>query len=254
MKTLYLTPLALALLAGCSATPKAFEIDNPTAAAMAVELDGHVQQIPAHSSLPVSLQPGAHTLRSPALGEINFVVSRSDQGGLINPTRSEYVIARGLDAAHAPALSRFNDQTDAVTVNGTLYQGPYRSSRDLVIARSWRAGVHEAPPVGTSSANPALTDAKIFAATDFESFYRDSVEGPSTYAYVVNPVMPAPNYLDGLHSQQLPNLSALAPTHVSELGNVYTAYVSNIDPLQAVQNEDGTRMVYLQPNPAQPRL
>lgn len=246
MKALYAAPLVAALLAGCSAAPKTFEIDNPTGSAVTVSVDGHEYRVPAGGALALELATGAHTLQSAALGDINFLVSARDRGGLINPTRSDYVIASSTSPSHEPVVSRFDDAQPGVTLDGALYEGPYRLSNEPIIVRSWRAGVHDALPGGRTGTDAALADAKIFAAHDFVDYYHEVVEGPSTFAYVVDPGMPAPTYLTSLEDAGLPSLSPLAAQHAGELRGVYAAYLGAFEPALA-DRDAATRLVYLQP-------
>lgn len=247
MKALYAAPLVAALLAGCSAAPKTFEIDNPTGSAVTVSIDGAEHRVPAGGSVALELATGAHTLHSADLGDVNFLVSSHDRGGLINPTRSDYVIASSTTRSHEPVVSRFDDQRPGAFLAGTLYEGPYRASNEVIIGRSWRAGLHDAPPGGRAGADEALADAKIFAARDFLDYYREVVEGPSTFAYVVDPGMPAPTYLTALEDAGLPSLSPLSAQHAGELRSVYAAYLGSLEP--ALPNRDaGTRLVYVQPS------
>ncbi|MFT4247598.1 MAG: hypothetical protein QM581_06110 [Pseudomonas sp.] len=246
MKALYVAPLLAALLTACSATPKTFEIDNPTGAAVTLRIDGTEHRVPAGGSVALELDTGAHTLHSEALGDINFLVSSRDRGGLINPTRSAYVIASSTSPSHEPVVSRFDDTQPGATLDGTLYAGPYRVSNEPIIARSWRAGVHDAPPGGRVAADEALADAKIFAARDFVDYYHEVVEGPGTFAYVIDPAMPSPTYLTALQDAGLPSLSPLFGQHAGELRSIYTAYLGSFEP--ALSNRDaGTRLVYVQP-------
>jgi hypothetical protein len=247
MKALYAAPLIAALLAGCSAAPKLFEIDNPTGAAVTVSIDGAEHSVPAGGSVALELASGAHTMHSADLGDINFLVSSRDQGGLINPTRSDYVIASSTAPTHEPVVSRFDDEHPGATLDGKLYEGPYRVSNEVIIERSWRSGVHDALPGGRTGADEALADAKIFAARDFVSYYDEVVEGPSTFAYVVDPGMPTPSYLTALEDAGLPSLSPLSGQHAGELRNVYAAYLGSFEP--TLSNRDsGTRLVYVQPS------
>lgn len=246
MKALYAAPLVAALLAGCSAAPKTFEIDNPTGAAVTVSIDGSEHRVPAGGSVALTLATGAHTLHTDALGDINFLVSSRDRGGLINPTRSDYVIASSTTPSHEPVVSRFDDAQPGASLDGTLYEGPYRVSNEVVIGRSWRAGVHDAVPSGRADADAALADAKIFAARDFVDYYREVVEGPSTFSYVVDPGMPAPTYLTALEDVGLPSLPPLFAQHAGELRSVYAAYLGAFEPAPA-SRDAGTRLVYVQP-------
>lgn len=247
MKHLYAAPFIAVLLGACSsnaAGPQAFVIDNPTDAPVAVAIDGHAHQVPAHDARTVELQAGAHTLNTAAAGEVNFLVYARGQGGLINPTGSQYVIARALADEAAPAVSRFDAPADGVTVDGILFEGPYRSSTALIIDRSWRAGVHD--PV-LASADPAgHADAKIFAAGDFASYQETVSRQPSTYAYVVNPGMPVPSYDAAVAAGGLSALPAVFGADAGQLRHVYTAYVGTLAP-GLHRHDDGTRLVYLQP-------
>ena len=245
MKALYVAPLFAALLAACSAAPKTFDIDNPTAAAVSVNVDGTNYRVPAAGSVALQLAPGAHTLQSQALGDIHFLVSSRDQGGLINPTRSDYVIASTTSSSHEPVVSRFDDGQPGAKLNGTLYEGPYRVSNEPIIARSWQAGVHDAVPDRPLNSEATLADAKIFAARDFVNYYQQVVDGPSTFAYVINPTMPSPTYLTSLEDTGVPSLSPLFGQHARELRSVYTAYLGSFEPA-ASERDGGTRLVYAQ--------
>lgn len=245
MKALYVAPLFAALLSACSAAPKTFEIDNPTGAAVSVQVDGADHRVPARGSIALELTPGAHTLHADALGDINFLVSSRDRGGLINPTRSAYVIASVTTASKEPVVSHFDTTQPGARLDGTLYEGPYRVSDEPIIVRSWRAGVHDAVPNDRASAGSALPDAKIFAAHDFIDYYHEVVEGPSTFAYVISATAPSPSYLAALENTGLPSLPPLFAEHAGELRSVYAAYLGSFDP-NVAERDTRTRLVYVQ--------
>jgi hypothetical protein len=246
MKHLLAASLVAALLAGCSNAPKTFSIDNPTASALTVAIDGRDQQVPAGGAVAIELAPGAHTLHTDRLGDINFLVSTHDQGGLINPTQSDYVIASATGAhARAQLVHRFDGGTAGVTVDGTRFDGPYRSSNDIVLVRSWRAGVHDALPQGRA-ADDSLADAKIFAARDFVAYYQQTVEGPSTFTYVINPGMPTPSYMASVEDSAMPALPGVFGAHAGDLRDLYRGYLSAFDGGVHHHGDANTRLVYVQ--------
>lgn len=228
MKALYVAPLIATLLAACGAAPKSFDLVNPTGSALTVSIDGQSHQVPAGGSLPLQLASGAHTLQTAAHDTINFMVLADDRGGLINPTHSAYVIARSVKPQQHTALHRFDDGARGASVDGTLYPGPYRLSTAVVIPRSWRAGLAEVADTGVSESG--FDDAKVFAAHDFVAYYREVIEGPDTFAYVVNPGMPAPTYQNALAHGGVARLMPVFGSHVDDLRHVYTAYVGRLTP------------------------
>ncbi|HBK47646.1 MAG TPA: hypothetical protein DDZ67_14695 [Xanthomonadaceae bacterium] len=234
MKTLHVAPLLAALLVGCSNAPQTFEIDNPTAAPLAVSIDGREHMVPAGESVPVTLSPGAHTLHADPVGEVNFIVYARANGGLINPTLGEYVVASQVYAADKPRLTNFTGSEDGVAVGDTVYQGAYRKSRDLIIGRSWAFGVHDAFP----QQGVAHSGGKIFTASDFVDYAAIAAQKRSTFSYVANAVLPQPTYLSALSPTALPTLAPVFEAHAGELRDVFSGYVASLgnDPQWSLQS------------------
>ena len=128
MKTLLFPFVAALALAACSPSKIEFQIDNPTDTPLALSIDGQDLPVAAHGSRPVSLAVGEHRLHTDTLGEVRFIVYVDGRGGLINPTLSEYVIAREVYVTDESKLKNFGTGKAGIELGGVDFEGPSRST------------------------------------------------------------------------------------------------------------------------------
>jgi len=137
MKTLLFPFVAALALAACSPSKIEFQIDNPTDAPLALSIDGQDVPVAAHGSRPISLAIGEHRLHTDALGDVRFIVYVDGRGGLINPTLSEYVIAREVYVTDESKLKNFGVGNNGIELGGVSFEGPFEKRHDLFIDKTW---------------------------------------------------------------------------------------------------------------------
>lgn len=141
---------ALLLLVGCSG-PVDFEIDNPTDTPVTLTIDAQPHVIPAHTTVPVSLEPGQHRLQSEKIGTVRMVVYADGIGGLINPTLGEYVI---VTEQYVTNKTNSGGLASKVELNDVVIDGPYVKATGLFIPRSWDVGLLGELPTTVVSNSP----------------------------------------------------------------------------------------------------
>ena len=80
------------------------------------------------------------------LGDVRFIVYIDGRGGLINPTLSEYVIAREVYVTDESKLKNFGVGNHGIELGGVNFEGPFEKSHALFIDKTWTYGVREPFP------------------------------------------------------------------------------------------------------------
>ncbi|MCC7636023.1 hypothetical protein IEN52_18045 [Stenotrophomonas rhizophila] len=244
IKRLTVLLLAAVAVTGCSSPAQTFEIDNPTDAPLIVRVDGNELPIAAHASRPVKLQPGEHHLRTPALGDVRFIVYARGKGGLINPTLGEYVIASEIYVTGQDQLQHFGTPRHRIDLGGVSFEGPYRKTHALFIDRAWTFGVREPFPdqqtVAHVDDSGGRIDSKIFTAPDFIDYLESSTgqrgayrrQQPAGYQAPVHALQAAP--------AGLPALDPAFEAHAGPLRQLYARYLraTTADAQLQLQQED----------------
>lgn len=226
-----LTVLLFAAVAatGCSSPSQTFDIDNPGDTPLTLRIDGNELPIAAHASRPVKLRPGEHHLQTPALGEVRFIVYARGQGGLINPTLGEYVIASAVHAGGEDTRENVRAPDQRITLGGVTFNGPYRKTHALFIDQAWTFGVREplpdAPLPAHVDAPGDRGDSKIFTAPDFIAHAQAGSADAGArgrpraadYQPPVHTLQPAP--------AALPALDPALEAHAGPLRELYARYL-----------------------------
>lgn len=172
--------LAAATLTACSSNVS-FRIDNPTDAPVDVTIDGTKHTVAPKSDEAVSLAAGKHSMETASVGKIDFIVYTNAKGGLINPTLGDYIVANEIYATSAKTAKGFMTLTNKIVIGNQQFAGPFRVHRGLFIDQDWKYGVREEFPeeesVGSANGN---IFGKVFAAADFEAYYRRRFGVPDT--------------------------------------------------------------------------
>ncbi len=92
MKNLFLLLSLVGLFISCSQGQKKIYIDNPTNKKISFEIDGKPFTMEAFTIQEVKLEDGNHTLKTPEGKKIRFEKGKEQDGAIINPTNSEYVL------------------------------------------------------------------------------------------------------------------------------------------------------------------
>ena len=188
MKTLLFPFVAALALAACSPSKIEFQIDNPTDTPLALSIDGQDLPVAAHGSRPVSLAIGEHRLHTDTLGDVRFIVYVDGRGGLINPTLSEYVIAREVYVTDESKLKNFGTGKAGIELGGVDFEGPFEKSHELFIDKTWTYGVRE--PFPTERWWPTSTPA---AARSWPRCSRHRISSPTSKKAWANPVHSSAN-------------------------------------------------------------
>lgn len=162
-------------LAGCSGNSVKYAVDNPTAQAISIVVDGKSIEVGAHSDSKLTLKAGEHTLSSPATGQVRFIVYADGLGGLLNPTLSSYVVVNEVYATNDNTAQGFRPMANQIDVDGVPVNGPFTLSRDLFIEKTWSYGVHENFPNSITVSRDAKGNikSKVFTKEDFIAFFEE---------------------------------------------------------------------------------
>ncbi|MET1079597.1 MAG: hypothetical protein ABWY06_16415 [Pseudomonas sp.] len=235
--------LALALpllLIGCSQALD-YSVDNPTGAPLKLQIDGTAYEVPAHAATEVTLEPGAHSLRSEQLGEVKFIVYRNGKSGLINPTLSDYVIARETYITDEANAKNFADIKTPIVIEGVTFEANHELTRALFIDKQWTLGVREPFPETMEIHTPDKLGgnfvAKIFTAKDYIAYFetRNEVPGyfeqqrPETVPSVLREVEVAP---------PLPELPPELEAHAKPMRELFANYLKATDASEQERLQD----------------
>jgi hypothetical protein len=167
-------------LVACSSSPS-FRIDNPTDHTLTVTIDGTDHVIAAQSDEKVSLGPGKHSLKAPAIGGVDFIACPNGKGGLINPELADYVIVNEVYKSRLKKSgTTFMPMQDNVDLDGMRYKGPNHLVSGLFIEEQWKYGVHEDFPQTETVSRDSGGNiyGKIFTAPEFVRYYRNNFGAP----------------------------------------------------------------------------
>lgn len=233
MKKILFPFAALLLLAGCGGNDVSFTIENPTDAALKVQIDQTAHEIAARQSEDVVLKAGEHNMNAPATGKIKFIVYAERKGGLINPTLSDFVIVSEAYTTDERSRKNFRPAGGGpFQIDGVPFDGPFQLVNGLFIEKDWRFGVKEAFPDslrGHDPGNGGNIFRKIFTAPDFVSYYEKQSEQPGYFEknrknIVAEPRKPqAPAALPTFADPQLQSASL-------KLRDLYRRYLQAVDP------------------------
>ncbi|KLJ01679.1 hypothetical protein [Luteimonas sp. FCS-9] len=177
---------AVSLLAACGPSSPAFEIDNPTDAPVQVTIDGKTLEVAAGASTALELDAGPHTLATARTGEVRISVCGAERGTLINPTLSDYVLAREIYVADASKLRNFGAVTATVQLGDATYEGPFEQVTGLFIDRTWDFGVREAFPgqqtVARIPENGGKISTKLFTPQAFIDYVETADDRQGAFA------------------------------------------------------------------------
>ncbi|NHZ34139.1 hypothetical protein [Massilia rubra] len=179
MNNMLFSIAALLLLAGCSNNVN-FSIDNPTDAAIKLQIDQTDYEIPANQSKEITLKAGEHSMDAPVAGKIKFIVYAERKGGLINPMLSDYVIVSVAYVTGEEKLKNFRPGGGGpFKLDGVPFSGPFKLVNGLFIENDWRFGVREPFPTSLQGYDPGGGGniySKLFTAADFVRYFESESE------------------------------------------------------------------------------
>lgn len=223
MKKLLLCLFTSLLLAGCS-DAVTYTIDNPNASNLELDIDGTAYLIPSGVSYEISLEPGLHSMRSEQLGELQFIVYKGGVGGLINPTLSDYVIARETYVTDESKLKNFGSIHSTIVLDGVPFTGSLELRNQLFIDKVWRFPVQEPFPAevtGHVTEHGGNIFSKIFRRDEFVEYFEQSNQMPGYFAAQRDEeAARAPRQLVRA-PKELPRLEEAYEQHTGPLREVY---------------------------------
>ncbi len=191
MKTLKTSIVALLAactalaLSGCLNKNVDFSIDNPGPESLSVRIDGTAYDIKAQSAQEISLPAGRHTIESPAIGKLEFIVYAETKGALINPTLSPYVTVSEVYSSSPSAGNGLRALNQSIQLDGVVFKGPFSVDDKLFIDKSWTYGVHEKFPESITTRDRNLTSnvqTKLFTKDSFLAYFETNSGQPGYYA------------------------------------------------------------------------
>lgn len=193
--------LVLTLVAGCGGKSVDFSIDNPTDKPLKLRIDDTDYDIPAHQSRDVAMKPGEHRMDAPSTGKLKFVVYADRQGGLVNPTLSDYVIVSEAYVTGESKLKNFRPAGGGpFQLDGVTYDGPFRLVNSLFIDKDWRFGLNEPFPSSAKGYDPGMGGnifRKIFRAPEFVSYAETGYVQPGYFEKGRRHLAPEPRKVSG---------------------------------------------------------
>ena len=175
MKKIFITIFILLMFLSCSHQKNTFILDNPTDTAIKTKVDGKEYNLGAGEYEKLVLKPGKHTLTDAYGKELSFIVYADSSGGVINPSRSNYIYVSMAYAAEGAGDS-FRPAGEDVILDGLKYEGPFGMTDDLIIdknLRNWKYDIHTPFPekIYTSDRNSkGNIFTKIFTQKEFLDF------------------------------------------------------------------------------------
>ncbi|WP_369937508.1 hypothetical protein [Xanthomonas tesorieronis] len=227
-----------ALLGGCGEAKQRFVVDNPTAAPLRIVVDDQAYDVAADASTALDLAPGAHRLRTAALGEVPFIVYAGGKGGLINPTLSDYVIGREIYVTDASKLKNFGTVEDTLTLQGVTVRGPFEARHALFIGKQWDYGLREAFPertVAYVADRGGNIKSKLFGPAEFIAYYEAVSGQPGYFAQHRAPGWQPPPRASEIAPAALPPLAPAFEAHAAPLRQLHARYLRASDPAQQRQ-------------------
>ena len=175
MKKFFMIIFMLLMVFSCSFQKGVFILDNPSDTAIKVKIDGKEYNLGTGKYEKLTLKPGKHTMTDSEGKEVSFIVYADSKGGVINPTRSDYIYVNMAYAVEGAGNS-FRPMGEDIIVNGLKYEGPFGMVNDLIIDKNfkgWDYDIHTPFPEkiytsdGNSKGNIFI---KIFTKKEFLDF------------------------------------------------------------------------------------
>jgi len=193
--------LVVTLVAGCGSKSVDFLIDNPTDKALKLRIDDTNYDIPAHQSTAVAMKAGEHSMDAPSTGKLKFVVYADRQGGLVNPTLSDYVIVSEAFVTGESKLKNFSPAGGGpFQLDGVTYNGPFKLVNSLFIDKDWRFGLNEPFPSSATGYDAGMGGnifRKIFRAPEFVSYAETRYVQPGYFEKERQHLSPEPRKVSG---------------------------------------------------------
>ncbi|QIK59181.1 hypothetical protein G7050_04710 [Dysgonomonas sp. HDW5A] len=220
MQKLLILFVLIAIMSSCSGGDPLFKIDNPTSKTIKMEVDGSPVDITPGNFVEITLKGGEHTFKliegTAADGKSVVVyVYPESEGGIINPTLSDYVTVQALYVKDEASVKNFGVSNKKIIVDAKEYIGPFKLYNGFAIGKGmgrslWKYDINEdLPDVDKiyDAGNGGNFQTKIFRGTDFVNFYKQEFvpyDGQprelteEEFALIEKPQLVAVNRLDSI--------------------------------------------------------
>ena len=115
---------------------------------------------------------------------MRFIVYVDGRGGLINPTLSEYVIAREVYVTDESKLKNFGVGNNGIELGGVNFEGPFEKRHDLFIDKTDLRRARTLPKekvVAHVDSSGGQIVAKVFTAPDFIAYVEEGMGEPGAF-------------------------------------------------------------------------
>ena len=158
------------LFSKCKPSSKEYFLSNPTDTAATVKLD--------------SLKAGTHNLQTSTGENVNFIVYYDSEGGIINPTRSSYIIVEMAYGSLTNSTGGILRDSNLI-IDGVEYDIPNKVSDNIIIDKNlyeWNYGIDKELPkkVTAVKGQKQVTETKIFTKKQFIDFIEE-ISGEKGY-------------------------------------------------------------------------
>lgn len=174
MKKIYLILGLIFLTLSCIGPKAEFILDNPTDETINVKIDGKDYKLDSRKYEKMILKPGEHSLILSDGKEVKFIVYVGSQGGVINPTRNDYVYVSMAYVRKGEGGVSPIEKT--IILDGIEYEGPYEKINDLIIDKNekkWSYNIYTPFPEVVETRDPKLKgkiETKLFTKKEFIDF------------------------------------------------------------------------------------
>ena len=131
------------LFSKCKPSSKEYFLSNPTDTVVIVKLDSKEYKLEPQSFQKMKLKAGTHNLQTSTGENVNFIVYYDSEGGIINPTRSSYII---VEMAYGSLTNSTGGilRNSNLLIDGVGYDIPNKVSDNIIIDKNlyeWNYGI-----------------------------------------------------------------------------------------------------------------
>ncbi len=172
------------LFSKCKPSSKEYFLSNPTDTAVTVKLDSKEYKLEPQSFQKMKLKAGTHNLQTSTGENVNFIVYYDSEGGIINPTRSSYIIVEMAYGSLTNSTGGILRDSNLI-IDGVGYDIPNKVSDNIIIDKNlyeWNYGIDKELPkkVTAVKGQKQVTETKIFTKKQFINFIEE-ISGEKGY-------------------------------------------------------------------------
>ena len=136
------------LFSKCKPSSKEYFLSNPTDTVVTVKLDSKEYKLEPQSFQKKKLKAGTHNLQTSTGENVNFIVYYDSEGGIINPTRSSYIIVEMAYGSLTNSTGGILRDSNLI-IDGVEYDIPNKVSDNIIIDKNlyeWNYGIDKELP------------------------------------------------------------------------------------------------------------